>query len=234
MKNSNIEIVDFHSHTLPCIDHGSLSVQTSIAQLNLASAHGVSRVLATPHFYPHVHNLSDFLESRKRSVEMLFDAKDKFSTELKVASEVLLCSGLENMKGLETLCLFGTEYILLELPFNDFRNDYLTTVRRLMISGYKIILAHADRYDQDDIERLLDVGVYMIQLNAESLVGFRTRKCITGWLNAGVVTCIGSDIHGIDSKAYQRFIKAKSKLSNHISIIKEKSDAIWDKIADFV
>ena len=82
MKNSGAEIVDFHSHTLPCIDHGSLSLKTSIAQLGLASEHGVSRVLATPHFYPHAHNLFDFIEKRKRSVEMLFDAKDNFSTEL--------------------------------------------------------------------------------------------------------------------------------------------------------
>ena len=61
MKNKDIDIIDFHSHILPGADHGSSSVETSLAQLNSAKNAGVTRLIATPHFYPHRHTLEKFL-----------------------------------------------------------------------------------------------------------------------------------------------------------------------------
>ena len=233
MKNKDIDIVDFHSHTLPCLDHGSRSLQTSITQLEYAKSHGVSRVLSTPHFYPHAHTLADFLEKRRRSVRMLFDSKSDDLPDVKIAAEVLLCSGLENMSGLDKLCLYGTDYILLELPFSNFRDEYIATVRRLMGAGLKVILAHADRYPPENIERMLDAGVNTIQINASALCTLIFNKNLFDWLKRGVVACIGSDIHSTDISAYKKFSKAKSKLGEFASQIKNKSDSIWDMIADF-
>ena len=52
-----LDIVDFHAHVLPCADHGSSSVSTSLSQLSYAKGAGVKRIIATPHFYPHKHTL---------------------------------------------------------------------------------------------------------------------------------------------------------------------------------
>lgn len=227
MNKQSMDIVDFHSHILPRADHGSSSVETSLAQLDLAKKAGVSRIIATPHFYPHKHTLEQFLTRRAESAEALFRAAPKDSPVVKLGAEVLLCQGLENFAGLESLCLGGTKYILLELPFSDFREEYCTTVRKIMKSGIEVILAHVDRYSKENIESMYDVGVRKFQLNAESLCGIFKQKHLLEWAREGLVVALGSDIHGADKKAYHRFEKAKKALGDSLSVMKEKSDEIF-------
>ena len=122
MDNRKIDVVDFHAHILPGADHGSDSIETSIKQLKLAAGEGVTRIIATPHFYPHRHTLDKFLEKRAACAKVLLDACDGTLPEVKLGAEVLLCPGLDKIQGLEKLCLSGTKYLLLELPFSDFRS----------------------------------------------------------------------------------------------------------------
>ena len=55
-------IVDFHSHIIPSANHGSSSVETTISQLKLAQKSSVTRIIATPHFYPSHENVDTFIE----------------------------------------------------------------------------------------------------------------------------------------------------------------------------
>lgn len=231
MTNQNIDIPDFHSHNLPCVDHGSDSVAVSLFQLDLAKKQGVNRVVSTPHFYPHQHTVSNFLEIRNRAYSELCATMSENLPEIKLGAEVLLCSGIDKLEGLRSLCLNGSEYILIELPFFDFRDEYVSTVKRLLKSDYKVILAHADRYHYKNIERLLDAGVDMIQLNASSLCRVFKNKTLYRWIESGLVVALGSDIHGKDVKAYKNFKKASNKLGDWIADIKLKSDEIWNKIS---
>ena len=57
-------MIDFHSHILPKVDHGSNSLETSIKQLELAKKYGVTDVVATSHFYPQSNCDSAFLDRR--------------------------------------------------------------------------------------------------------------------------------------------------------------------------
>ena len=66
-----IDLVDFHSHILPGADHGSDSIDTTLFQLNSAMACGIDRIIATPHFYPNIHTVEDFLTRRNASYEAL-------------------------------------------------------------------------------------------------------------------------------------------------------------------
>ena len=227
MNKQSIDVVDFHSHILPRDDHGSSSVDTSLAQLDLARNAGVTRIVATPHFYHHKHTLDHFIARRADAADALFKAAPSGSPTVKLGAEVLLCEGLENFNGLESLCLGNTKYILLELPFADFREEYCTTVRKIIKSGIDVILAHVDRYDKENIERMYDVGVRKFQLNAESLAGLFKKKHLLEWAGEGLVVALGSDIHGADSKAYRRFEKAKKALADSLNMIKEKSDEIF-------
>ena len=59
-----MDIVDFHSHILPEADHGSSSVEESLEQLNLALKRCVTRIVATPHFYPNHDSPERFLRRR--------------------------------------------------------------------------------------------------------------------------------------------------------------------------
>lgn len=230
MKSFTIDLSDFHSHVLPGADHGSDSTDTSLAQLELARIHGVTRIVATPHFYPHRHMLADFLKRRENSYLRLSERITEEMPSIKLGAEVLACPGLERLDGLRELCLGNSEYLLLELPFSDFGEDYYTTVQKIIRAGYKVILAHVDRYSRESIEKMLDVGVTMLQLNATSLSGMFKKKHLFEWVRQGYVHAIGSDIHGADKSAYKCFDKAKRALGDFLPKIAEKSDSIWNLI----
>ena len=66
-----MDLVDFHSHILPGADHGSDSIDTTLFQLNSAMACGIDRIIATPHFYPNIHTVEDFLSRRNSSYDCI-------------------------------------------------------------------------------------------------------------------------------------------------------------------
>lgn len=227
MKNKGIDIVDFHSHILPCADHGSSSVKMSLNQLELAKGADVTRIIATPHFYPHKHTLDKFICRRDSSYSALLGEMTDNMPQIVLGAEVLVCPGFENFEGIEKLCIDQTNYMLVELPFSNFNDEYAYTVKKIMKKGINVILAHVDRYPAHEIELMIDVGVKYMQINAESISGVFKNKNVKKWINDGRVVALGSDIHGEDKKAYIRFLKAKSALVDNIGQVKSFTDEIW-------
>ena len=62
-------IVDMHSHVLANVDDGSSSLAESVAMLRLEAQQGISRVVATPHFYAREDTPERFLDRRQEAVE---------------------------------------------------------------------------------------------------------------------------------------------------------------------
>lgn len=221
-----MDIVDFHSHILPALDHGSSSVDTSLSQLRLASNHGIKRVVATSHYYPYRENPDRFIGRRARCYDALISARTEDMPDVVLGAEVLICDNIEEMPLLDRLCIGGTRALLLELPFTDFSKSHYISIKSLIREGYDVILAHADRYDPDNINALVNLGA-KIQLNVDSLCGLFIKRHLLKWIEAGSVVALGSDIHGPDNKAYVRFEKAIKKLGGRAEIIKINSDKYW-------
>lgn len=225
-----IDIVDFHSHILPGVDHGSEDLATSLGQLGIAKDSGVKRILATSHFYPAQHNVLDFIQMRDKAAELLVSSKGADMPEIKLGAEVLICDGLERLPDLHKLCFQGTNYILIELPFFEFTESMANTIEALSEQGLNVIIAHADRYSRNTIELLLDCGVKMLQINVDSLCTLFKKKHICKWLEKGFVGMIGSDIHSTDKNVYHKFTAAKKRLKAILPYIKETSDKVWNQI----
>lgn len=230
MENQYIDLVDFHSHILPGVDHGSASLEQSLGQLKMAEEAGVKRIFATSHFYPNLHTVKSFVEKRNKAYCNLINS-NVYDVEIKLGAEVLLCNNLHKLENLSSLCISGTKYLLVELPFGNISDVLIYEVKKLIHDGYMVILAHADRYSKNVIERLVDFGA-QIQLNASSLSTFLKNKSLYSWIERGLVVGIGSDIHGIDKKAYKCFVKAKKKLDKNLQAIANESDFIWGKSTD--
>ena len=227
MKKIGYDLVDFHSHILPGADHGSSSVETSIQQLTLAKNASVSRIIATPHFYPHKHDIEKFLVRRNNAYDSLVCAISGVDyPDIALGAEVLVCDGIDRLMGVERLCIGASRTILLELPFSDFSSRYVEGAYNLKSQGIDVILAHADRYNPKDIYEMLDIGA-KIQLNATALLDLFIPKHIKSWLNDGVVVALGSDIHGTYEKSYTNFVKAAKRLGEYADYIKSESDKIW-------
>lgn len=205
-------IIDFHAHILPRTDHGCDSSAMALKQLRMMGRAGTQAVVATPHFYPNEDHIGDFLDNRDGAVSAL---RRKLPVEelpiIYPAAEVLVCAGLHNMQGLEKLTVWGTNVILLEMPFFRWNDDLLSTVLSIRDRGLCPVLAHIDRYDFNMVELLLKEGV-LAQVNAEAYGVFKNPKLYTSLMREGHVVALGSDLHGAKLAGYARFVRMRRRL----------------------
>ena len=220
-----MKTIDFHTHILPKADHGSNSLETSLKQIELAKNAQVDTLIATSHFYPHMHRINDFINRRESCYNELAAHTDM---NIILGAEVLLCDGLNKLDGIENLTISNSKALLIELPFTSFKREYEASIEALMDQGYQVVLAHVDRYPKENIERLIPLGV-KLQINASSLSGLIIKKHLINWIEKGLVVGLGSDIHMADKKAYASFIKAKKKLGDRFNQIMQKSNDLISK-----
>ena len=219
---TGVEFIDFHAHVLPGADHGSDSLTTSLSQLSLARDAGVKRLVATPHFYPHRHTLEFFLQRREKAYSALLPHLSSDLPLVIPGAEVLICPGIDHMNGIEKLCIGESDTILIELPFSDFDDSYCDAAYNLSKKGMNVVLAHADRYPKENVEKMIKAGA-KIQLNASGLCTLFKRKHLYKWIESDLVVALGSDVHGVDRTAYSKFIKAIERIPAFVEGIMIKS-----------
>ena len=206
------ERIDFHSHILPQADHGSDRVETSLEQLALLREAGVKAVVATPHFYPQSLSLEHFLERRQKCMKRLMDACTELQPQVYIGAEVLICPNLDGMEGLEKLCVEGTNVLLLEMPLDRIEDEHFETAARLCArKDLRIVLAHIDRYDPDDVEALMELPL-QAQINAVSLCSMFKRHKLQRYFDEGRVWALGSDLHMADKTTIEKYQKGLSKI----------------------
>lgn len=222
-------VTDFHSHILPATDHGCDGIAECILQLQLMSEHGTEIAVATPHFYPHIHRVDKLVESIDSAISEIRGANIKLPLGIAIGAEVLLCDGLDQMEGLERLCIRGTKTLLLEMPPSPIGEATCDTVENIISNGYTVVLAHIDRYLKSDprgVEELLSLGAYA-QINSSSFLSHSTRNKLYRYIEDGDTVCaIGSDLHGCNKKLYKGFLKAQKILGNEFEKIMSRSDKL--------
>ena len=205
---------DFHSHILPGADHGSDGIVTSRKQLDIIRASGIERVVATPHFYPASDNLQTFLARREKCAAALKGAIREGDPDVLLGAEVLICDGIDRMEGLESLTVLGTECILLEMPMTKWGEKTYETVDSIASAGFRVVMAHIDRYDPKYIEDLMTLDV-KAQLNPGVFATRKGRRFAEKWLSRGKVVAVGSDLHGANEKEYREFTDAAAALGSY-------------------
>ena len=117
-------MVDFHTHILPGIDDGSPDTDTSLKMLESLYQQGVDKVVLTPHFYITRDNMKNFLRRRTQAAQALISAAKNRENLPKavIGAEVLLFPEISGMDNLDKLCIEGTNYMLIEMPFAKWSN----------------------------------------------------------------------------------------------------------------
>lgn len=196
-------MIDFHSHILPGIDDGSKNVQMSLEMLKRASEQGVDVMLATSHFYASRHRIEDFLEKRQRAYERLAEARNGFGPAIRLGAEVAFFSGISRADRLEELAVEDSHVLLLEMPFAEWSRTDIREVEALISRrGFQVVLAHLERYlgmpeNKKWIAELLEMPLY-VQINAESLLGWRKRGQLLKMFKKGQAHFLGSDCHRLE------------------------------------
>lgn len=230
-------VIDFHSHILPRVDHGSNDTAEAKKQLELIASSGTDIVVATSHFYPHVHRAEEFLSAVDGAAEKISEfAKGFNNLRVCLGAEVLLCEGINRMPEFERLCIRGTKCILIEMPSTGYWDNLFDTVDDIIQSGYTVILAHIDRYlkrYEAQIDILLRKGA-VAQVNADSLSSFFSRKKLMEYIDSNCVSALGSDLHGADKKAYHAFVSVKKHIgADNYEDIMSRSAKLLEK-AEFI
>lgn len=219
-------LIDFHSHVLPGVDHGSADLAESVRQMRLMSDASVCAAVATSHFYPNMTTVEQFISCVDRAAtELVREAVDM--PPLYLGAEVLFCDGLEQMSQLEQLCIRGTDVLLLELPMHAWSSRLFETVE-ILSQRMTVVLAHIDRYmhqQAEEIHNLLELGAWA-QINASALDSRRKRKQLQSFLQTERVVALGSDLHGADAKAYRPFVAAPKRLGDDYAPILQRSQKL--------
>jgi len=202
------EIVDMHSHCLFGVDDGSVSLEMSLAMLEIAYSEGIRTMILTPHRHPTKGKAS--VETWRKHLDILqqeainrgIDIKLYLGCEIYYVDETV-----EQLKKGKAITLADSNYVLLEYSFGADYNRIREGVLDILDLGLTPIVAHVERFDAlrgniKRIEELIDMGAY-IQCNADNVsgaMGFKTNLFIKKLLKKHYVDFISTDAHRDDNR----------------------------------
>lgn len=194
---------DIHTHILPGIDDGAKDLEEAKDLLLLSHSQGIRSLWLTPHYYAQSETIDLFLEKREQSFRLIKPYLDAQNFNYRLGAEVYLSSVLLNFIGLDRLCISGTDFLLIELPYQGYSVEQQINMIKQLIEDYpvRIILAHVDRYDflrrEKNLKKFLELGVEL-QLNLSFLDHpGRQRKKWLEYLRLGHIRFLGTDTHNM-------------------------------------
>ena len=197
-------MIDLHSHILPHMDDGSRSTEMSYSMLRTMAEMGVDMVCATSHYYADQNDISTFCSRRLQAMTRLSAALPNGLPHILAAAEVAYFPHMEQ-KELTHLCIQDTRTLLLEMPYSEWTELQVETVATLALDlRYQVVLVHPERFcfsksNSDKLKKLNDLPVAM-QINAGSLIHWRTRRLSLDLLQMGKTPLLGSDCHNTTTR----------------------------------
>ena len=194
---------DLHCHILPRIDDGPGHEKEAFDILKREYQGGIREVALTSHYDCEKTLLNDFIEKRERSFQSLkvFLKENVFTEDfisMKKAAEVKFSPNLCSIN-IKPLCIEGTNFMLLELPY--MKPSYFDeTIFHIQSCGITPIIAHVERYsymmdNPSMLYSLIDREI-IIQMNANAILNnkFKSKKYLK-LIKWNLVHNLASDAH---------------------------------------
>lgn len=190
---------DMHSHLIPGIDDGAVTVSDSVFLMSQLQEMGFSHLYTTPHSFPEIY------PNTRESLQEGRDSLDNFIPEgiqLGLSSEYYLDEQFsQNLEDHMFLPLPGSR-LLIEFSQVSFPLYLENQVEKIVNQGYTPIIAHPERYSffqnrLDFLNHLKSMGAE-IQLNALSLTPYYsrgTKALAESLVKANMFDFIGTDLH---------------------------------------
>ncbi len=237
-------MIDFHSHFLPGMDDGAKDTKTAIQMLKTVKNQGVETIVATPHFYCNGRTVEGFIRKRKASFDHLMkriaeQGEENNIPEIKLGCEVHLSISLGELEDVDKLCIEGTDYLLLEMPYQLWQ-PWMYEMIYYIAANFKVkpIMAHIERYA--DINRNIETYYNLFnmqilgQANADSFLSFGSRRFLSKLIDGNCIHVIGTDMHNMESrspKMDEAMIKINKKFgSSFVSEIESNSIKILNNV----
>ena len=194
---------DIHTHIIPYVDDGSPNLETSINMIKHEIDIGVTEIICTPH---HIYSRYECtVEVIKERFNLLKEEVENLNLPIKLYLGQEICYShrediIAMLKRGELLTLNNTNRVLLEFSFTREPEDILDIIYNFNINGYEVIIAHVERYEWMDYNKVLALrneGA-LIQINSNSYLGLTTwseKRFVKKLLKHNLVDFVASDTH---------------------------------------
>ena len=168
---------DYHAHFVYGVDDGARTREEMFAMLDAAAADGVTRLFATSHSTPGMEPFPRDVYQRHLDFARAYCAEKGYDLMLESGSPDVAAAEVE------------------------------TALRQITGSGYRVLLAHIERYPRlarsGALPRLKEQYGIRCQVNAATVLegGFFQRRKLDRWLKDGLVDAISSDAHNCTTRA---------------------------------
>jgi protein-tyrosine phosphatase len=197
-------VIDLHTHLLPGIDDGPVTLAESLELAATFVAEGVTSAICTPHVRDDYATTPDAMESALALLEQELAASE-IPLEIRGGGEI----AIDELLRLDprTRARFGLggnpRLLLLEFPYYGWPLALEPIVSDLASAGTVALIAHPERSREVQdaplrLAPLVESGAY-IQLTASSLAGragSAVTECARALLANGLAHVVASDSHG--------------------------------------
>ena len=205
MRERRQEMVDLHIHILPGIDDGAKSLREAVEMARMSAESGVRAIAATSHGDFFLYESEEYLRIYQKKLEEFRRVLAEEQIPLKVyrGLELMVNEGLFKAGKKGRLPGYGGgRSLLVEFYFDISRDRALKWTEELLSMGYRIVLAHPERYDfaqrrPETLEAFWDRGV-ILQINKGSILeelGRRAARTADWILGRGMAGAVASDAH---------------------------------------
>lgn len=185
-------MIDIHTHILP-VDDGAKDFNDSLELINQEIKEGIKTVVLTPH----MNYLYNDVDKIKEAYEEL--KAHNLNINLLLGSEIRYYDNMVSdlNKGL-LLTINNTKYVLVEFSLKN-KDNITDGIYELIVSGYKPIVAHIERYSYLTKEEIIEIKRMgaLIQVNAKSFEKKDYKKVLHFLLKNNYVDFVASDCHDV-------------------------------------
>lgn len=193
---------DIHSHLIPGIDDGSVSIEDSVNLIKGLRDFGYKKLITTPHI------MSDFYRNTPEVILKGLDdvrsalKKEQIDVQLEAAAEYYCDMDFEKSIEKGNLMTFSGKFILVELSYLNPSENFESVTFKLQMQGLTVVLAHPERYPYwyhsfDKYESLREKGV-LLQVNLASMTGHYgtgPKRIAERLIDNNLVDILGTDTH---------------------------------------
>lgn len=202
--------VDIHHHLIYGMDaDGPQSFEETCAMLKAAQADGIAKIIATPHAIPGIQAFPLDVYLTRMEEARAYCRQEDIQIEILTGAEILytqMTTRYLQDKKIPTMA--DTSYVLVEFPVGVAYGALVHAMKELLQSGYKPILAHAERYKclllrpGRAISLHEDLGV-ALQMNCAALQkrNFFVHRFSRRLFKKGAVDWVATDAHNTTTRS---------------------------------
>lgn len=193
---------DIHSHLIPGIDDGARTVVDSLNLINGLRSLGYKKIITTPHIMSdHYKNTPDIINN---GLDLLKSEMQKvgMNIEISAAAEYYVDYDFLKKIPLKNFLTINQKYVLVEFSYFTPNHNINELFFELQTNGYKVILAHPERYtywhNNIEIYKGFKDRDVLFQLNINSLTGeysIPVKKFAEKLIDNNMIELAGTDLH---------------------------------------